>query len=198
MINFPNEKGKFIKINIFDKKLLSPFFAIKWRFVKFKQFQLFISYKRVQNFNLEICTNNRKFKQREREKTFNCIPPKKKKKEKQFFNKTQYSYLLAYLHTRVCLYVLTFHPKVAFHIRLILSSVVLSSKIKFVPSYEIEGKIGRKKNGLPNETISYFARITHRYRLSLNELRKIPISICFPCALSLSCSPSYYVTMMDH
>lgn len=85
---------------------------------------------------------------------------KKKKKEKQFFNKTQYSYLLAYLHTRVCLYVLTFHPKVAFHIRLILSSVVLSSKIKFAPLYEIEGKIGRKKNGLPNETISYFAPLS--------------------------------------
>lgn len=45
---------------------------------------MFISYKRVnsrQNFNLEICTNNQKFKQREREKTFNCIPPKKKKRK---------------------------------------------------------------------------------------------------------------------
>lgn len=164
----------------------------------------------LNNFNCSFHTNGYKILiskfapiignlNKEKEKRHSIVfHQKKKKKEKQFFNKTQYSYLLAYLHTRVCLYVLTFHPKVAFHIRLILSSVVLSSKIKFVPSYEIEGKIGRKKNGLPNETISYFARITHRYRLSLNELRKIPISICFPCALSLSCSPSYYVTMMDH
>lgn len=160
----------------------------------------------LNNFNCSFHTNGYKiliskfapiikFKQREREKTFNCIPPKKKKKKNNSSTKPN---IPTSLHTRVCLYVLTFHPKVAFHIRLILSSVVLSFKIKFVPSYEIEGKIGRKKNGLPNETISYFARITHRYRLSLNELRKIPISICFPCALSLSCSPSYYVTMMDH
>lgn len=160
----------------------------------------------LNNFNCSFHTNGYKILiskfapiienlNKEKEKRHSIVFHKKKKKEKQFFNKTQYSYLLAYLHTRVCLYVLTFHPKVAFHIRLILSSVVLSSKIKFVPSYEIEGKIGRKKNGLPNETISYFARITHRYRLSLNELRKIPISICFPCALSLSCSPSYYVTI---
>lgn len=166
----------------------------------------------LNNFNCSFHTNGYKILiskfvpiigdlNKEKEKRHPIVFHQKKKKEKQFFNKTQYSYLLAYLHTRVCLYVLTFHPKVAFHIRLILSSVVLSSKIKFVPSYEIEGKIRRKKNGLPNETISYFARIMHHIyttrasRLSLNELRKIPISICFPCALSLSCSPSYYVTI---
>lgn len=58
----------------------------------------------------------------------------------------------------------------------------------------------KKKNGLPNETISYFPLHAPLYntRLSLNELREIPISIWLPYASSLSRSPSYYVAMMDH
>lgn len=115
-------------------------------------------------------------------------------KEKGFFKKTS-----IFLHTCVshtCLSLLTFHPKVAFHIRLILSRQRESrSKIKFVA-----GNWRNKKNGLPNETISYFPLHAPLYntRLSLNELREIPISIWLPYASSLSRSPSYYVAMMDH
>ena len=115
------------------------------------------------------------------------------KKKKDSSRKLQYSCILV---SHTCLSLLTFHPKVAFHIRLILSRQRESrSKIKFVA-----GNWRKKKNGLPNETISYFPLHAPLYntRLSLNELREIPISIWLPCASSLSRSPSYYVAMMDH
>lgn len=123
-----------------------PFFATKWRW-NLKTISIVSHDKFATKFASRIN------KEKERKDI-----PIVFQKEKGFFKKTS-----IFLHTCVshtCLSLLTFHPKVAFHIRLILSRQRESrSKIKFVA-----GNWRKKKKKMASLTkLFHISRCTHRY-----------------------------------
>lgn len=160
-----------------------PFFATKWRW-NLKTISIVSHDKFATKFASRI----------NKEKEKKDIPIVFQK-EKGFFKKTSIFLHTCLTHVSVSTYIPS-KSGISYSFNPLEAERESRSKIKFVAGNWRK----KKKNGLPNETISYFPLHAPLYntRLSLNELREIPISIWLPCASSLSRSPSYYVVMMDH